>query len=264
MARLAASEYGADWVFNNDADQFWWPITGTIKDGVDQIPEEYGGAGPTPRRVRGAPGGPRFLRRPPRRARSPFEPATEGRPSRSRRGGAEQHARGGVRRGRGPLRGAAPPGASGAPRGSLRRRRTRTRGAQFGAEEMRLAWVPTHPLRIFQSSGDPSRRGCKRTEIFLNSLWFRDTGRFRRPPYQQGRLDEIYNAPGPGKTRPSTTGSESYSSCATTAWRGLLPALPGSAFRHAAGVSGSRARSRMLERERAEVELDSLRKVART
>jgi glycosyl transferase family 2 len=42
MSQLAAREFGADWVISSDADEFWWPRGGSLKEVLGSIPDRYG------------------------------------------------------------------------------------------------------------------------------------------------------------------------------------------------------------------------------
>ena len=45
MARLAATQYGANWVINSDADEFWWPRGASLAEVLDAVPPRYGTVG---------------------------------------------------------------------------------------------------------------------------------------------------------------------------------------------------------------------------
>jgi hypothetical protein len=42
LLRIAAEEHGADWVIHCDADEFWMPAVGSLRDVFAVIPERYG------------------------------------------------------------------------------------------------------------------------------------------------------------------------------------------------------------------------------
>ena len=40
MARMAATDFGADWIINSDADEFWWPLKMDLKNFFSEVPAE--------------------------------------------------------------------------------------------------------------------------------------------------------------------------------------------------------------------------------
>jgi len=42
MARLATTDFGADWVINSDADEFWWARGASLKDVLGAVPNRFG------------------------------------------------------------------------------------------------------------------------------------------------------------------------------------------------------------------------------
>jgi len=191
MARMAATEFEADWVVHNDADEFWWPLTGDLKKALAVIPERFGAVVAPRAEFVGRPDGPgSFAERLVfREARSTLQPKVAHRADPDvvvlHRGAHEVAAA----RGGDLWRALRPPGR--AVHRSVRGAGTETDGH---GEDVRLVWAPIWPLRIFHFPLRSVEQFRRRTEISLRHGGFRDSGRFRRLRwhYEQGRLEELY------------------------------------------------------------------------
>lgn len=42
MAQMAIHGFQADWIINSDADEFWWPISGTLKKCIEEVSSDIG------------------------------------------------------------------------------------------------------------------------------------------------------------------------------------------------------------------------------
>ena len=259
MARMAATEYEADWVINNDADEFWWPISGTLAESLGAISEPFGSVVAPRAEFVGRPDGPGSFaeRLVIREARGSLQPKVAHRADPDvvvlHRGAHEVAAASGDDL----WQALRPPG---------RAVHRTVRGQEDGErEDVRLIWAPTWPIRILHFPVRSFEQFRKRTEISIRHGGFRDAGRFKRlrRTHEEGRLEELY-AELVWDDDAVAAGLEGGTLVRDERLREFLPRCPDPL----AGVPAEAVRiepaAEELERERAEVELDAMRLLTRT
>lgn len=188
MGKLAATEHDADWVFHNDADEFWWPASGTLKDVLVPIAERYGSIVCPRTEFAGRPDGPgTFAERLVYRERlSSLQPKLIHRADPDavvlHRGAHEvAHAPGGDA------------WATLRPPGRAVHRTVRSGNPDEGVD-IGLVWAPSWPVRIMHFPVRSFEQFKTRTEISMKAGGFSESGRFRRlaEAYESGTLDQLY------------------------------------------------------------------------
>src|SRR4051794_19494227 len=176
MARMAATELGADWVIHTDADEFWWPAEGSLIETLGAIPDRYGVVVAPRVEFVGRPDGPGTFaeRLTVREARSRLQPKVAHRAEPdvvSLDRGAHDVAVEGPGGVQDTLR---PPGRA------VHRTVRDANGSQeeSSQEETRLIWAPTWPLRILHFPVRSFAQFKRRTEVAIFEGHYPDFGRF--------------------------------------------------------------------------------------
>ena len=177
MGRMGA-ELGADWVLHADADEFWWPAGGDLRDGFGSVPEAYGAViGPRTEFVARPEGpGPWWERLTVRETRTALRPKIAHRPEpdlRLRRGAhdvdfdAEELARAG--------------------RPVLRGIRERLRH-----DDGRLVYAPVFPARVLHVPLRSFEQYGRRVDVMLEGGFDDDAREQLREARDGGRLNRLY------------------------------------------------------------------------
>jgi len=183
MARLAATDFGADWVIHADADEFWWPVGGTLKEVFGAVPDAYGMVlAPRPEFVGRPDGSGSFAERLViREALSRLRPKVAHR------------ARNDISVGRGAHRVRVEQASKARFTRPTGRAVLRAVSAQEDVEQGPLLTAPMWPARILHFPLRSYEQYCKRVEVNLFG-GFDETPRRRelRRLYEEGRLADVY------------------------------------------------------------------------
>ncbi len=183
MARLAATELGADWVAHVDADEFWMPAEGSLKDALAAIPDEYGVVlAPRPEFAARGGEGEWWERMTVRESRSRLRPKIAHRADPD----VVLH------------RGAHDVDIEGEEAGSKHAGRAVMRAVKEDADhaaDSRLVWSPIFPARVLHFPLRSFEQYKRRVETTLFHGGFDDKAHDElREAYDEGRLPELYES----------------------------------------------------------------------
>ena len=250
MAQLAATELGADWVVHADADEFWSPVTGTLKDALAGIDESYGVVlAPRPEFVVRPDGpGPFWERMTVREARSRLRPKVAHRADpdvvlhRGAHDVAIEGAEGGRHSGRAVMR-------------SVKGERP--------SDEQGLVWAPRWPARVFHFPVRSVEQYRRKVEVALRGGFEDKAHDELRAARAEGRVEELY-AELVEDDAAVDAGLRDGRLVTDGRLRDLLAILPDPVERPDASVEIPQPSSAQVEAELREIELDAMQSLART